>query len=92
MSDKINSSSIVAEGAINELVGIDVNDCRDKTVDFPYSEGIAGMNNGRGFANKILKSVGEFSKAVLEQANKFPEIAKAIENRDKVDSIKWESK
>ncbi|MDR1018561.1 MAG: TIGR04197 family type VII secretion effector [Lachnospiraceae bacterium] len=89
MSDKINSSSIAAEGAINELVGIDTSGFNNQTVEISFSSGISGMVVAKDTVNNVLDAISDFASVVLEQANKFPEIAHKIEKRDIEDKNRW---
>ncbi|MDR1017398.1 MAG: TIGR04197 family type VII secretion effector [Lachnospiraceae bacterium] len=89
MSDKISSSGIAAEGAINELVGIKTTGFKKQTVDISFSTGISGMVAAKDTANNLLDAISDFVSVVLEQANKFPEIARKIEKRDIEDKNRW---
>ena len=51
---------------------LDVSQKDNKQVEFSYSSGITGMENGKEVTNQMLEAVGKFSEAVLIQANKFP--------------------
>ncbi len=42
-SEKIKSSTIEAQSAISELIGLDVSEKANKQVEFSYSSGIVGM-------------------------------------------------
>ena len=90
MSETIKSSSIVAEGAINELVGVNTHAMQNQQIEFGYTEGISGMMTAKNTANQMLQAISDFSSAVLEQANKFPEIAHMIEKRDIEEAKRWE--
>ena len=89
MAEKIKSSMIAAETAINELVGYDTSDKQNQQVEFSYTSGITGMEAGRQACNQMLQAVSDFSSAVLTQANKFPEIAHRIEKRDMEQAKRW---
>jgi len=88
---KITSSTIAAAGAINELVGIDTNGMQTEHVEFGYAAGIGGMQAGQGCANNMMQAISAFSQAVLDQANKFPDLAEKIEQRDAADATRWEA-
>jgi len=88
---QIKSSTISAGSAISELVGVDTSNAQNQQVEFSYTTGIAGMEAGRQACNQMLQAVGDFSSAVLTQANKFPEIAAKIEKRDIEEAKRWES-
>ena len=90
MGGKIKSSTIVAEAAINELVGYDTSDKQNQQVEFSYTSEISGMEAERQACNQMLQAVSDFSSAVLTQANKFPEIAHKIEKRDVELAKRWE--
>lgn len=89
LSGTIKSSSIVAEDAINELVGVNTHAMNNYQIEFGYTEGISGMTAAQDTANQMLQAIGSFSSAVLEQANKFPEIAFKIEKRDIEEAKRW---
>ena len=88
---QIKSSPIDAQAAIGELTGVDVSQNENKQVEFSYSSGITGMENGKEVTNQMLEAVGKFSEAVLIQANKFPQIAAVLEKRDVEQAQRWES-
>jgi len=87
---QIKSSPIEAQAAIGELLGLDVSQ-KEKQVEFSYSSGITGMENGKEVTNQMLEAVGKFSEAVLIQANKFPQIAETMEKRDIEQAQRWRS-
>ena len=64
---QIKSSPIEAQAAIGELLGLDVSQKDNKQVEFSYSSGITGMENGKEVTNQMLEAVGKFSEAVLIQ-------------------------
>ena len=88
---KIQSSTISAADAISELVDLDTSNAQNQQVEFSYTTGIAGMEAGRQACNQMLQAVSDFSSAVLIQANKIPEIAAKIEQRDIEEAKRWES-
>lgn len=90
-SEKIKSSTIEAQSGISELIGLDVSQKDNKQVEFSYSSGITGMENGKEVTNQMLEAVGKFSEAVLIQANKFPQIAETMEKRDIEQAQRWRS-
>jgi hypothetical protein len=71
------------------LVGIDTAGVTNQQVDFTQSKGIPGMTAGRQTTNLMLNSITKFADAVLGQANKFPELAATIEERDVSDAQRW---
>ncbi|MDO4667298.1 MAG: TIGR04197 family type VII secretion effector [Streptococcus sp.] len=85
----IKSNTVSAEGAINELVGVDTSNIQNQQVEFGYTTDISGMEAGRQVTNQMLQAISDFSSAVLLQANKFPEIAYTIEKRDIEESQRW---
>ena len=89
MKRKIKSSTIYAQNAISELVGVDISDRQNQQVEFSYTTEIAGMEAGRQACNQMLHAVSDFSSAVLAQANKFPDIAYKIEKRDVEQAQRW---
>ena len=89
MKRKIKSSTIYAQNAISELVGVDISDRQNQQVEFSYTTEIAGMEAGRQACNQMLQAVSDFSSAVLTQANKFPDIAYKIEKRDVEQAQRW---
>ena len=89
MKRKIKSSTIYAQNAISELVGVDISDRQNQQVEFSYTTEIAGMEAGRQACNQMLQAVSDFSAVVLTQANKFPDIAYKIEKRDVEQAQRW---
>lgn len=85
----IQSNVISAADAINELVSVDTSSSQNQQVSFSYTQEITGMENGKEVTNSVLQAISEFSQAVLIQANKFPQIAAVIENRDIEESQRW---
>ena len=55
MGEKIKSSAIAAEAAINELVGYDTSKKQNQQVEFSYTSEIAGMEAGRQAAIKCFR-------------------------------------
>lgn len=88
-SGKIVSSTAGADAAVNELVGIDTSGYADQNVAFGFTTGIPGMDAGREVSNQMFRTVTQFCAAVLQQANKFPELASSIEKRDVADAERW---
>ena len=89
MKRKIKSSTIYAQNAISELVGVDISDRQNQQVEFSYTTEIAGMEAGHQACHQMLQAVSDFSVAVLTQANKFPDIAYKIEKRDVEQAQRW---
>ena len=89
MKRKIKSSTIYAQNAISELVGVDASDKQNQQVEFSYTTEITGMDTGHRACNQMLQAVSDFSAAVLIQANKFPDIAYKIEKRDVEQAQRW---
>lgn len=87
--EQIRSNTVVAEAAVNELLGINTAGYQNQTVDFNYSSGIAGMDVARVTNNELLNSVCEFTEAVLQQANKFPKLDAKFEEQDRQDAEGW---
>ena len=54
---QIKSSPIEAQAAIGELLGLDVSQKDNKQVEFSYSSGITGMENGKEVTNQMLEAV-----------------------------------
>ncbi|QIM16176.1 TIGR04197 family type VII secretion effector [Leucobacter insecticola] len=88
-SGTIRSSTVGADAAVNELVGIDTSGYQDQQVAFGFTSDIVGMDAGRDVTNQMLQAVSQFCAAVLGQANKFPELAASIEKRDVADAERW---
>lgn len=89
-SGEIKSSTITAQGAISQLVGMDTTSSQNQTVEFGYASGIRGMDNARQTTNLMLEAISSFSQATLMQANKFPAIAEKIAKRDIEEARRWE--
>ena len=81
---EIKSSNSEAIAAIGELTSLDLSQKDNKQVDFKYSSGIFGMEYGKLVANLI-----NFSEVVLDQANKFPQIAAVLEEKDVDLAQRW---
>lgn len=86
---EIKSSNSEAIAAIEELTSLDLSQKDKKQVDFKYSSGIFGMEYGKLVANQMLDSLINFSEVVLEQANKFPQIAAVLEEKDVDLAQRW---
>ena len=80
-TSKLSSNSIVAQGAISELVGIDTSSHQNKTISLGSSN-VTSMKAGESVSNQMLNLVSDFSSVILKQAKKFPELAHKIEERD----------
>lgn len=87
---EIKSNAVTAQGAISQLVGVDVASMQNQSVEFSYSSGIEGMENAKETTNRMLQAISSFTEATLKQANKFPEIAEKIAKRDIEESKRWE--
>ena len=55
MKRKIKSSTIYAQNAISELVGVDTSDRQNQQVEFSYTTEITGMEVGRQACNQRVK-------------------------------------
>lgn len=86
---RIVSSTVGADAAVNELVGIDTSGYADQQVTFGFTGGIPGMDAGRDVTNEMSQTIRQFCAAVLGQANKFPQLASTIEKRDVADAERW---
>ncbi|NUU05069.1 TIGR04197 family type VII secretion effector [Leifsonia sp. C5G2] len=86
---RIVSSTVGADAAVNELVGIETSEYSDQQVTFGFAAGIPGMDAGRDVTNEMFQTISQFCAAVLGQANKFPELASSIEKRDVADAERW---
>jgi 1-aminocyclopropane-1-carboxylate deaminase/D-cysteine desulfhydrase-like pyridoxal-dependent ACC family enzyme len=87
---KINSNTVDAQAAIAELVGLNANSFANQSVDFGASN-VPSMLAGQGLANQLMNNTSKVVSCVLSQANKFPELAYAIEERDIVESQRFKS-
>ncbi|MDR0298474.1 MAG: TIGR04197 family type VII secretion effector [Streptococcaceae bacterium] len=85
---KISSKSIEAQEAIAELVGLDASGFSNQSVDFGSSN-VPSMQAGQALSNQLMHDVSKIVSCVLTQANKFPELANAIEERDVADAQRW---
>ncbi|TNU81195.1 TIGR04197 family type VII secretion effector [Lactococcus lactis] len=84
---KIKSSTVEAQGAIAELTGLkDITTFQ--TIEFGESN-IQSMLNGKQLANELMNDISKITSCVLTQANKFPELAQRIEQRDQADAKNW---
>ncbi|GAB2021047.1 hypothetical protein RyT2_01290 [Pseudolactococcus yaeyamensis] len=85
---KIKSSTVDAQSAISELTGISATNFANQSVDFSSSN-ISSMLAGQTLANQLMNQTSKVVSCVLSQANKFPELAHAIEERDIADSQRF---
>lgn len=83
---KIKSSTVDAQGAIAELTGLQVS--TSKSVEFGDSN-VPAMLKGKELANSLMGDVSKVTSCVLTQANKFPELAQKLEERDGQDAKGW---
>ncbi|MDR0299024.1 MAG: TIGR04197 family type VII secretion effector [Streptococcaceae bacterium] len=86
---KINSNTVDAQEAITELVGIDASGLSNQSVNFGSSN-VPSMLAGQTLSNQLMSDVSKVVACVLAQANKFPELAKAIEERDRADGQRFQ--
>lgn len=84
---KIKSSTVDAQGAIAELTGLK-GITAFRTVEFGESN-VQSMLNGKQLANELMNDISRITSCVLTQANKFPELAQRIEQRDAADAKSW---
>lgn len=85
---KINSNTVDAQNAIAELVGIDASGFLNQSVDFGSSN-VPSMLAGQSLTNQLMSDVSKVVSCVLLQANKFPELAHAIEEHDMADAKRF---
>ncbi|WP_251713395.1 TIGR04197 family type VII secretion effector [Lactococcus ileimucosae] len=86
-TNKIKSSTVEAQAAISELTGLKEN-FTSQTVEFGESN-VPSMISGKKLTNKLMNDVSKVVSCVLSQANKFPELAQKIEERDAQDARGW---
>ena len=82
---QIKSSTVDAQSAISELTGISATNFANQSVDFSSSNMLAGQT----LANQLMNQTSKVVSCVLSQANKFPELAHVIEERDIADSQRF---
>jgi len=69
---KITSSTIAAEGAIHELVGIDTKQMHNEHVEFGYASGIGGMEAAiLGQAQKFPALAEKIETRDIADANRW---------------------
>lgn len=78
---KISSNSVIAEGAIRELTGIDSSNMSNETIDISYST-VPSIVSGNSLNSKLMNELSNLAQVVLAQANNFPEIAYRFEEQD----------
>lgn len=83
----IKSNTVDAQGAISELTGLQ-GISSFKTVEFGESN-VQSMLSGKTLANELMNDISKITSCVQTQANKFPELAKQIEQRDSQDAKGW---
>ncbi|MFC4651602.1 hypothetical protein ACFO26_01590 [Lactococcus nasutitermitis] len=86
---KISSNTVDAQEAIAELVGLDASGFANQSVSFGSSN-VKSMLAGEKLTNQLMNDVSKVVSCVLQQANKFPELANAIEERDRADSQRFQ--
>lgn len=82
----IKSNTVDAQDAISELTGVQVSNFQ--TIELGESN-VDSMKNGTKMANELMGNVSKVVACVLAQANKFPELAHSIEERDIQDAKRW---
>ena len=85
---KIKSNTVDAQSAISELTGISATNFANQSVDF-NSSNISSMLAGQTLSNQLMNQTSKVVSCGLSQANKFPELARAIEERDIADSQRF---
>ena len=85
---KIKSNTVDAQESIAELVGIDASGLANQSVNFGSSN-VPSMIAGKNLSNQLMNDVSKVVSCVLAQANKFPELAYAIEERDRADAERF---
>ena len=85
---KLRSSTVEAQSAISELTGINAANFTNQSVAFSSSNS-QSMLAGQTLANQLMNQTSKVVSCVLSQANKFPELARAIEERDIADSQRF---
>ncbi|GHU36265.1 hypothetical protein FACS1894193_09330 [Bacilli bacterium] len=86
---KISSSVDLAESAVKELVGVDIHHKKNEQFQSSYSSGISAMTHAQTICNQLFSETTDLCQVVLTQANKFPELARLIEQRDREEARKW---
>lgn len=82
----IKSNTVDAQDAISELTGVQVSNFQ--TIELGESK-VESMKNGAQMANELMGNVSKVVACILAQANKFPELAHRIEERDIQDAKRW---
>lgn len=83
MMVKVSSNYDVALSAVSEFSQIG----NSKGQQFSLGQSnIAGMKQAMEISNRIITDLTKLEIAVKEQANKFPQLASVIEQRDQQDS------
>ncbi|MDR0299640.1 MAG: TIGR04197 family type VII secretion effector [Streptococcaceae bacterium] len=88
VTGKINSNTVDAQEAITELVGVEASGLSNQSVNFGSSN-VPSVLAGQTLSNQLMSDVSKVVACVLTQANKFPELANAIEERDMDAARRW---
>lgn len=83
---KIKSNTADAQEAVAELTGLQISNFQ--TVEMGTSTATS-MKNGMQLTNELMGDISKVVSCVLTQANKFPELAQRIEERDIEDGKRW---
>lgn len=86
---KIKSNTVDAQEAISELVGVDASGFTNQSVEFGSSD-VPSMLAGQRLTNSLMSDISKVVECVLAQANKFPELANAIGERDMADRSRFQ--
>ncbi|AYG01129.1 TIGR04197 family type VII secretion effector [Lactococcus allomyrinae] len=86
---KIKSNTVDAQEAIAELIGVDASGLSNQSVNFGSST-VPSMLAGQTLSNQLMSDVSKVVSCILLQANKFPELANAIEERDMDAARRWD--
>ncbi|WEV74434.1 hypothetical protein OZX74_02520 [Bifidobacterium sp. ESL0798] len=85
---EIKSGAVEAQEAIGELTGLDASRFANQSVTMG-SATVASMKAGASLCNALMGDVSDVVSCVLSQANKFPQIAHVIEERDEAAAQRW---
>ncbi|GAB2022631.1 hypothetical protein RyT2_17050 [Pseudolactococcus yaeyamensis] len=84
----IKSNFSSAQSAISELVGIDTSSLINQTITVSFSN-LSSLTTAQTINNELLNRTAALVEMVLEQAQKFPEIAAKFEEVDLAESERF---
>lgn len=85
---RISSDTISAHDAIAKIVDVSHGSLTNQHATLGFSN-VAGMKKAVQASNQMIKDVSKLVSCTCEHAEKIPELAKIIEQRDNEDCVAW---